>query len=114
MKSEPGSLRLSRGAASCLTVRSDLPGLLETYRDCGTVRGHVVVDGVERVTGADGTVDSLRLTVRLSPTAPAGLVSDYLTVRFDDPRSDSLDVLVQGEGTLLGIAETADPSGKSP
>lgn len=95
--SEPGTLRLPRDAEASLTVRSDLPGLLETYRDCGTVRGHVVVDGVERVAGADGTIESLRLTVRLASSTPSGLVSDYLTVRFDDPRSAPLDVLVQGE-----------------
>lgn len=95
--SEPGALRLGRDAAATLKVRSDLPGILETFRDCGTVRGHVIVEEVERVPGADGAIGGIVLTVRLAPEAPAGLVSDYLAVRFDDSRVPQLDVLVQGE-----------------
>jgi hypothetical protein len=53
---------------------------------------------MERVPGADGAVESLRLSVRLSPAAPAGLVSDYLSLRFDDSRAGQIDVLVHGDG----------------
>jgi len=95
---EPSTLRLARGESASLTIRSDVPGILESYRDCSTVRGHVEVDALEVVPGADGAVESLRLSVRLSPAAPAGLVSDYLSLRFDDSRAGQIDVLVHGDG----------------
>ena len=62
-----------------------------------SVRGHVVAEELERVPGADGAIGGIVLTVRLTPEAPAGLVSDYLAFRFDDSRVPQLDVLVQGE-----------------
>jgi hypothetical protein len=104
---EPSTLRLARGESASLMIRSDLPGILETYRDHGTVRGHVEVEAMERVPGADGAVESLRLSVRLSPAAPAGLVSDYLSVRFDDSRTSQIDVLVQSES--IGRASAKSP-----
>ena len=36
--------------------------------------------------------------VRLAPAVPAGIVSDYLSVRFEDPRASQIDVLVQSDG----------------
>jgi hypothetical protein len=104
---EPSTLRLARGESASLMIRSDVPGILETYRDHGAVRGHVEVEAMERVPGADGAVESLRLSVRLSPAAPAGLVSDYLSVRFDDSRTSQIDVLVQGES--IGRASAKSP-----
>jgi len=108
--SEPSTLRLARGESASFIIRSDLPGILETYRDHGTVRGHVEVEAVERVPGADGAVESLRLSVRLSPAAPAGLLSDYLAVRFDDPRVTTLDVLVQSDGIAAASLPTSPES----
>jgi len=112
--SEPSALRLSRGESASLTIRSDVPGILETYRDCSTVRGHVEVEAVERVPGADGAVESLRLSVRLSPVAPAGLVSDYLSLRFDDSRAGQIDVLVQSESTARASADSPNHAGVKP
>jgi len=111
---EPSPLRLSRGEPASLTIRSDVPGILKTYRDCSTVRGHVEVEAVERVPGAYGAVESLRLSVRLSPVAPAGLVSDYLSLRFDDSRASQIDVLVQGESTARASAESLNYAGVKP
>jgi len=111
---EPSTLRLSRGESASLTIRSDVPGILATYRDCGTVRGHVEVEAVERVPGADGMVESLRLSVHLSPAAPAGLVSDYLSLRFDDSRVSQIDVLVQGESTGRASCESPNHAGLKP
>ena len=115
---EPSTLRLTRGETAALMIRSDVPGILETYRDHGTVRGHVQVEGVERVPGADGAVESLRLSVRLSPAAPPGLVSDYLSVRFEDPRASQIDVLVQSEGaasaSLPPTQKSTTPAGIDP
>jgi len=115
---EPSTLRLSRGESASLTIRSDVPGILATYRDCGTVRGHVEVEAVERVPGADGMVESLRLSVHLSPAAPAGLVSDYLAVRFDDSRTSQIDVLVQSDGaapaSLPPDSQSTTPAGIDP
>ena len=115
---EPSPLRLSRGEPASLTIRSDVPGILKTYRDCSTVRGHVEVEAVERVPGADGAVESLRLSVRLSPAAPAGLVSDYLAVRFEDPRGSQIDVLVQGDGVASAspppAKKSSNPAGIGP
>jgi len=112
--SEPSTLRLARGESASLTIRSDVPGTLATYRDCGTVRGHVQVEGVEQVPGADGAVESLRLSVRLSPAAPAGLVSDYLSLRFDDSRTSQIDVLVQGESIGRASCESPNHAGLKP
>jgi len=112
--SEPSTLRLARGESASLTIRSDVPGILATYRDCGTVRGHVEVEAVERVPGADGMVESLRLSVHLSPAAPAGLVSDYLSLRFDDSRVSQIDVLVQGESTGRASCESPNHAGLKP
>ena len=112
--SEPSTLRLSRGESASLTIRSDVPGILETYRDHGAVRGHVQVEGTERVPGADGAVESLRLSVRLSPAAPAGLVSDYLSLRFDDSRTSQIDILVQGESTGRAPCESPNHPGLKP
>jgi len=112
--SEPSTLRLARGESASLTIRSDVPGILATYRDCGTVRGHVEVEAVERVPGADGMVESLRLSVHLSPAAPAGLVSDYLSLRFDDSRANQIDVLVQGESTGRASCESPNHAGLKP
>ena len=96
-------------------IRSDIPGILETYRDHGAVRGHVEVEAMERVPGDDGAIESLRLSVRLSPAAPAGLVSDYLSVRFEDPRASQIDVLVQGDGaasaSLSPTQKSTTPAG---
>ncbi|MSR27679.1 MAG: DUF1573 domain-containing protein [Planctomycetaceae bacterium] len=115
---EPSTLRLTRGESASLTIRSDVPGILATYRDCGTVRGHVEVEAVERVPGADGAVESLRLAVRLSPAAPAGLVSDYLSIRFDDSRASQIDVLVQSDGVASGslppASQSTTPAGIDP
>ena len=61
---------------------------------------------MERVPGADGAVESLRLSVRLSPAAPAGLVSDYLSIRFDDSRASQIDILVQGESAGRASCES--------
>jgi len=108
---EPSTLRLARGESASLTIRSDVPGILETYRDHGAVRGHVEVEAMERVPGADGAVESLRLSVRLSPVAPAGLVSDYLAFRFDDSRTSQIDVLVQGESIGRASAESTTHAG---
>ena len=108
---EPSTLRLARGESASLMIRSDIPGILGTYRDCSTVRRHVEVEAVERVPGADGAVESLRLSVRLSPAAPAGLVSDYLSVRFEDPRASQIDVLVQGESIGRASAESPNHAG---
>jgi len=108
---EPSTLRLARGESASLMIRSDVPGILETYRDHGTVRGHVEVEAMERVPGADGAVESLRLSVRLSPAAPAGLVSDYLAVRFEDPRASQIDVLVQSESIGRTSAESTTHAG---
>ncbi|MEN9667396.1 MAG: hypothetical protein RLZZ326_3759 [Planctomycetota bacterium] len=111
---EPSTLRLARGESASLTIRSDVPGILETYRDHGAVRGHVQVEAVEQVPGADGAVESLRLSVRLSPAAPAGLVSDYLAVHFDDSRVSQIDVLVQGESTGRASCESPNHAGLKP
>ncbi len=111
---EPSTLRLARGESASLTIRSDVPGTLETYRDHGAVRGHVEVEGVERVPGADGAIESLRLSVRLSPAAPAGLVSDYLSLHFDDSRTSQIDVLVQGESTGRASCESPNHAGLKP
>lgn len=115
---EPSTLRLARGESASLMIRSDIPGILGTYRDCSTVRGHVEVEAVERVPGADGAIESLRLAVRLSPAAPAGLVSDYLSVRFEDPRASQIDVLVQSDGvasaSLPPDSQSTTPAGIDP
>ena len=115
---EPSTLRLARGESASLMIRSDIPGILETYRDHGTVRGHVEVDAVERVPGADGAIESLRLAVRLSPAAPAGLVSDYLSLHFDDSRASQIDVLVQSDGvasaSLPPTQKPTTPAGIDP
>jgi hypothetical protein len=71
----------------------------------------VEVEAVERVPGADGAIESLRLSVRLSPAAPPGLVSDYLSVRFEDPRASQIDVLVQGESIGRASAESQNYAG---
>jgi len=52
--------------------------------------------------------------VRLSPVAPAGLVSDYLSVRFDDSRASQIDVLVHGESTARASAESLNYAGVKP
>ena len=115
---EPGTLRLARGESASLTIRSDIPGTLETYRDHGAVRGHVEVEAMERVPGDDGAIESLRLSVRLSPAAPAGLVSDYLSLHFDDSRTSQIDVLVQGDGVASGslppTQKSTTPAGIDP
>ena len=111
--SEPSTLRLSRGESASLTIRSDVPGILETYRDHGAVRGHAEVEAMERVPGAD-VVEFLRLSVRLSPAAPAGLVSDYLSLRFDDSRTSQIDILVQGESTGRAPCESPNHPGLKP
>jgi hypothetical protein len=115
---EPSTLRLARGESASLMIRSDVPGILETYRDHGAVRGHVEVEAMERVPGDDGAIESLRLSVRLSPAAPAGLVSDYLSVRFEDPRASQIDVLVQGDGVASGslppTQKSTTPAGIDP
>ena len=108
---EPSTLRLTRGESAALMIRSDIPGILGTYRDHSTVRGHVEVEAMERVPGADGAIESLRLSVRLSPAAPAGLVSDYLSVRFDDSRTSQIDVLVHGESIGRASAESPNYAG---
>jgi hypothetical protein len=92
-------------------IRSDISGILETYRDHGAVRGHVELEAVERVPGADGAVESLRLLVRLSPAAPPGLASDYLSLHFDDSRTSQIDVLVQGESNGCASGESPNHAG---
>jgi len=77
----------------------------------GTVRGHVEVDALEVVPGADGAVESLRLSVRLSPVAPAGLLSDYLSLQFDDSRASQIDVLVHGESNGCASGESPNHAG---
>lgn len=49
--------------------------------------------------------------VRLAPAAPAGLVSDYLSLHFDDSRTSQIDVLVQGESIGRASAESPNHAG---
>ena len=54
----------------------------------------------------------------LSPAAPPGLVSDYLSVRFEDPRASQIDVLVQSDGVASGslppTQKSTTPAGIDP
>lgn len=68
---------------------------------------------MERVPGAD-VVEFLRLSVRLAPGAPAGLVSDYLSLRFDDSRTSQIDILVQGESAGRASCESPNHAGLKP
>jgi hypothetical protein len=98
---EPGTLRLSRGTGgiAALVIRADLPGMLERYSHVDTVRGHVLIDSIEPAYRSDGTVEQLNLAAHLSPACPEGLVSDYLSVHFDDPRTPQIDLLVRADGS---------------
>jgi hypothetical protein len=98
---EPGTLRLSRGTCeiAAVVIRADLPGILDRYSRVDTVRGHVMIDRIEPVHRSDGTIEQLNLAVHMSPACPEGLVSDYLSVYFNDQRAPQIDLLVQADGT---------------
>ena len=64
-----------------LRVQSELPGLLDTFREATTCRELVAVQLKER------TKDSLILNVSIAPGVPDGDAFDYIVLRFDDPRN---------------------------